>query len=150
MTMTLNELLLRHNFITKIPLKSESGELSKETKVKLMTMRIELSKIHKNFDEDAQEAVKQLKPESFDELAQKADKTEAETAELEAQTKKINEEYNAFLIEKGKEELPFDKKFTEDEYMEIVNVMPGDDIDINGSEIPAADFLEVIFSLFVE
>lgn len=147
--MTLNELLLRHNFIAKVPLKSTSGELSKAAKVKLMGMRIELSKIRKEFDDDAQEAVKGFKPEGFDELYQKEDKTETETKELEMLSQQVNDDYSAFLIEKGKEEIDFDKRFTEDEYMEIVDVMPGDDVDINGSKLPAADFLEVLFSLFV-
>lgn len=148
--MTLNEVLLRHNFITKVPLRSGNAELPKELKVKLMTMRIELSKFQKNLDEDAQEVIKELKSEEFEQLSQKENKTDEDNKKLEELVEQINDEYNAFLIEKGKEEVTFNKKFTDEDYAEIVNIMPGDDLDINGTKIPAADFLEVFYTLFVE
>lgn len=45
-------------------------------------MRIELSKITKEYDADIQEAIKSVKPEGFDELAQKENKTEEESKTL--------------------------------------------------------------------
>lgn len=148
--MTLNEALFKQSFVTKILLKDGNEELSKALKVKIMDFRIKLGKIRKSFDEDAQEAIKGLKPEGFDELAQKQEKTESEEVELKLLTDKINEEYNLFLIEKGKEEVGFDGKFTEDEYHEIISVNAGNDVDINGNKLQAADFLEAIYKLFVE
>lgn len=150
MTMTLNEALIRQNFITKILLKEGKCELTKELKVKVMNMRITLTKIRTQFDADTQEAIKQLKPENFDELAQKQNRTEDEEANLKEMTDKINEEYNLFVIEKGKEDVVFDKTFTEEEYGQIVEVNADNDVDINGNKLQAADFLEVIYSLFVE
>ena len=70
MEMTLNEVLIRHNFITKLLLKDGNSELTKELKVKIMGMRIALSKFRNQFDTDTQEAIKGLKPENFDALAQ--------------------------------------------------------------------------------
>ena len=113
-------------------------------------MRIALSKFRKQFDEDAQEAIKGLKPSDFDALAQKQDKTPEEEEELKSMTDKINEEYNLFLIEKGKEEVIFDESFTDEEYEQILEVNSGNDVEINGNKLQAADFLEVIYSLFVE
>ena len=49
--MTTNEAIARYNFISKVLLKNGNDELSKEMKVKVMSMRIELSKINKQFDE---------------------------------------------------------------------------------------------------
>ena len=147
--MTLNEVLARQNFINKLVLKNGENELPKELKVKLMGMRIKLNKIRNQHDEDSKEAVKGLKPDNFDELYQKEDKTEEEIATLDAMHAKLIEEHNAFLIEKGKEEVEFEGSFTEDEFNEIMYVN-SDDVEINGTPLNGADFLEIIYTLFVE
>ena len=149
MNMTLNEVLARQNFINQLVLKNGENELPKELKVKLMGMRIKLNKIRNQHDEDSKEAVKGLKPDNFDELYQKENKTEEEQAMLDEMHTKLVEEHNAFLIEKGKEEIEFDKTFTEDEFNEIVFVN-SDDVEINGTPLNGADFLEIIYTLFVE
>ena len=114
--MTLNEALMKQNFIVKVLLKDGNEELSKALKVKIMKIRIALGKFRKQFDEDIQEAIKGLKPDNFDELAQKQDKTPEEEEMFKAMSDKINEEYNLFLIEKGKDEVIFNEVFTEEEY----------------------------------
>ena len=149
MNMTLNEVLARQNFINKLVLKNGENELPKELKVKLMGMRIKLNKVRNQHDEDSKEAVKGLKPDNFDELYQKEDKTEEEIATLDAMHAKLIEEHNAFLIEKGKEEVEFEGSFTEDEFNEIMYVN-SDDVEINGTPLNGADFLEIIYTLFVE
>lgn len=148
--MTLNEALIRQNFIAKILLRDGENELSKLLKVKIMSMRIALTKIRTQFDKDCQDAILYLKPEGFDELIRIQEKTEEQENELKIMTDKLNEEYNAFLIEKGKEEVTFDKMFTQDEYDEIVEVNGGNDVTINENTITSADFLEIIHGLFVE
>ena len=147
--MTFNEVLIRHNFITKLLLKDGNSELTKELKVKIMGMRIALSKFRNQFDTDAQEAIKGFKPENFDALAQKQDRTPEEEKELKEMSDKLTEEYNAFVIAKGNELISFDKKFTEEEFGEIMEVNADNDVEINGNKLNAADFLEVIYGLFV-
>lgn len=149
MEMTLNEVLIRHNFITKLLLKNGNSELTKELKVKIMGMRIALSKFRNQFDQDAQEAIKGFKPSNFDALAQKQDRTPEEEKELKEMSDKLTEEYNAFVIAKGNELISFDKKFTEEEFGEIMEVNADNDVEINGNKLNAADFLEVIYGLFV-
>lgn len=149
MTMTLNEVLIRQSFLNQIVLKNDEGELPKDLKVKVMRMRIELNKVRTQFDEDSQEMIKGLKPEGFDELATKEDKTNEEIKELQELTDKLNEEYNLYIIEKGKEEHPFDKKFTSDEYDELINVNVND-VNINGTKLSGEEFLEIFYTLFVE
>ena len=148
--MTTNEALIKQNFITKILLKKDDNELSKELKVKIMGMRIKLGKIRKEFDEDVQEAVKGFTPEGFAELAQKHDKTEEEVKNFEEMNKKINDEYQAYIIKRGQEEVSIDAKLTEDEYNELIEVNADNDVEINGQKINAADFLEILYTLFVE
>lgn len=148
--MTLNEALTKQTFIAKLLLKNGENELSKELKVKIMSARIKLLKLRKEFDEDIKAGVEELKPEGFDELSQKENKSEDEQKELDTKIAKINEEYNLFALELGKKEVDFDFKFTEDEYFEqIVGVNGSNDVEINGNTLPAADFLEVVYSLFV-
>jgi len=148
--MTTNEALVRQNFITKVLLKDGSDELSKGLKVKIMSMRIKLAKIRKEFDEDVQEAIKGFTPEGYAELAQKSEKTDEENAKLVEWNKQIEAEYNEYIKNRGQEEVSIDTKLTEDEYNEILEVNAGNDIEINGQKLIAADFLEVLYSLFVE
>ena len=148
--MTTNEALVKQNFITKVVLKDENAELSKGLKVKVMTMRIKLAKVRKEFDADVQEAIKGFTPDGYAELAQKTDRTEEENSKLSNWNKQIESEYNEYIRNRGQEEVNIDTKLTEDEYNEILEVNAGNDVEINGQKLTAADFLEVLYSLFVE
>lgn len=150
MIMTLNECFIRQNFIIPLKLKDGDAEVSKGVKAKVMAIRIELSKLRKAFEADLQEVVNELKPEGYDALVAKEEKTEEELKQIEEMNEKINDEYNAFVTEKISEEVSFTKKFTEEEYYELVEVNAGNDVTINGTSMPATDFLEVIYSLFVD
>lgn len=147
--MTVNEVMIRHNFITKVLLREGDKELSKDLKVKLMTMRIKLGKIRRDLEDDLQEAVKGLTPDGYRELSMKLDKTEEDKAQVEAWNKQINEEYNAYVDKRGKEEVQIDATLSEDEFAQIIEVNAGNDVEINGTKLNAADFLEVLYSLFV-
>lgn len=142
-------MMIKHNFITKVLLRDGDKELSKDLKVKLMGMRIELGKIRKQLEEDLQEAVKELTPKGYQELIMKEDKTEEDKAQVEAWNKQINEEYNAYVDKRGKEEVQIDTTLSEDEFAQIIEVNAGNDVEINGTKLNATDFLEVLYSLFV-
>lgn len=142
-------MMVKHNFITKVLLRDGDKELSKDLKVKLMSMRIELGKVRKQLEEDLQEAVKELTPKGYQELIVKEDKTEEDKAQVEAWNKQINEEYNAYVDKRGKEEVQIDTTLSEDEFAQIIEVNAGNDVEINGTKLNAADFLEVLYSLFV-
>lgn len=147
--MTTNEVLTRHNFVSKLLLKSDSAELSRDLKVKVMSMRIEYGKVRKQFDEDLQEFVKGLNTTRFNELQVKPDKTPEEQAELQELTDKINGDYQAYVNSRLQEEVVIsDKKFTEEDYAEIVEVNAGNDVEINNTKLDAADFLEIFYTLF--
>jgi hypothetical protein len=151
--MTTNEILTKQNFLTKILLKSGDNELSKGLKVKVMGMRIEYAKVRKQFDEDVQEFIKGVSTERLGELQQikEEDRTDEQKKELQDLINKVNSEYQEYVIEKGKEETSIeDKKFTMDEYNELVEVNADNDVEINGQKINAADFLEILYTLFVE
>ena len=147
--MTLNEALVRQNFLSKIVLRNNENELSKELKIKIIQMRAELNKLRNQFEADSQEVIKELKPEGFDALYVKENKTEEEIAKLNNLTNKLTDEHNTFVLQKGKEEVSFDKKFTLEEYGELMDVNYNE-VEINGNRLPAEDFLEIIYSLFVD
>ena len=150
--MTTNEVLTKQNFLTKLVLKDNENELSKNLKVKIMKMRIEYAKVRKAFDEDLQEFVKDLAPERFRELQQipENERTEEQNKELTELTNKINEDYNAYIIQRGQDEVNVNTtSFTEEEFEEILEVNSGNDVEINGTKVPAADFMEIIYTLFV-
>lgn len=148
--MTTNEAIAKYNFIAKVLMKDGNDELTKELKVKIMSMRIELSKIKKSFDEDCKEFAEQIITDDFRNLAQKQDRTEEEQAEYKVQEDKINEAYNDYVIQRSKKEVDVDTDLTSDEYNEIVAVNASNDIEINGAKIPAGDFLEILYNLFVK
>lgn len=149
--MTLNELLTKQNFLSKIQLKNGDSELSKSLKVKVMSNRIEYAKVRKQFDEDTQEFIKNLTDDHFRELQNKADKTEEENAELKKLTDEANESYIEYVNGKGLEEVYCkEKPITEEDFEEILEVNADNDVEINGNKLSAADFLEIFYTLFVE
>ena len=149
--MILNELLTRQNVITKIELKDNDKELSKELKVKIMRIRLAYNKVKKAFDEDVKEFVEQITTDEYKELVQKTERNEEEEKRFNELTSKINSDYIEFINQKGLEEVSetIDDKFTEDEYAEILDINSGNDVEINGNKIKAADFMEVFYEMFI-
>ena len=149
--MILNEVLTRQNIISKIELKEDNKELPKELKVKIMRIRLAYNKVKKAFDEDVKEFVEQLTTDEYKELAQKQNRTEEEEKKYNELNTQINSDYIEFVNQKGLEEVKetFDDKLNEDEYAEILDVNSGNDVEINGVKIKAADLMEVFYELFV-
>lgn len=150
--MILNDVLTKQNVLTKLVLQDGEKELSKELKVKVMRIRMAYNKIKKQFDSDTQEFVEQLASDEFKELANKTDRTEEETARFNELSSKVDSDYREFLMQKGSEEITdiIDDTFTEDDYMEIVDINSGNDVEINGTNIKAADYLEIFYEIFVK
>lgn len=149
--MILNDLIAKQNVITKLILKDGDKELSKELKVKIMRIRMAYVKAHKAFDTEVQEFMEELIPTEFRELQNKSDRTDEENNRLEELTQTINSEYNVYMLQKGQEEINMiDDSFTEDEYADIIEVNAGNDVEINGNQISAPDFLEIVYGLFVK
>ena len=149
--MTLNDVLTKQNVITKIQLATDSKELPKELKVKIMRMRMAYNKVRKQFDEDLKEFSEQIVPEELKELSNKKERTTEEDERFVELNNKANAEYNEFVIQKSNEEVKdeINDKLTEEEYFEIMEVNAANDVEINGNKIKAADFLEIIYDLFV-
>lgn len=149
--MILNDLLTKQNVFTKILLKDDSKELPKELKVKVMRVRMAYTKIKKAFDAEVQEFTEELLTDEFKELSNKTERTPEEETRFNELSNTINSEYQEFLIQKGREEIDtVEDTLTMDEYSEIVEVNAGNDVEINGNKIPAADFLEIVYDLFVK
>lgn len=149
--MTLNDVLTKQNVITKIILKDGDKELSKELKVKIMRIRMAYNKIKKQFDDDTQEFTNQIISDELRELANKSERTLEEEARFNELNDKANSEYQEYLIQKGLEEVKDtpDDVITMEEYSDILDVNSGNDVEINGNSVKAADLMEIIFDLFV-
>ena len=151
--MTTNEVLHKQNFLSKVLLKDGDVELTRSLKVKIMAMRIEYAKIRKQFEADLQEFVKDLPTDEFKQLQQipEGDRTEEQQTRYQELLDKINGDYNAYVQTRSMEEVDVkNKSLTEDEYFELVNVNANNDVEINGTKLSSADFLEILYSLFVE
>ena len=150
--MTLNDVLTKQNVITKIILKDGDKELPKELKVKIMRIRMAYNKIKKQFDDDTQEFTNQIISDELRELANKSERTPEEEARFNELNDKTNSEYQEYLIQKGLEEvldIP-DDVITMEEYSDILDVNSGNDVEINGNSVKAADLMEIVFDLFVK
>lgn len=149
--MTLNDVLTKQNVITKIILKDGDKELSKELKVKIMRIRMAYNKIKKQFDDDTQEFTNQIISDELRELANKSERTPEEEARFNELNDKTNSEYQEYLIQKGLEEVKDtpDDVITMEEYSDILDVNSGNDVEINGNSVKAADLMEIIFDLFI-
>lgn len=150
--MTLNDVLTKQNVITKIILKDGDKELSKELKVKIMRIRMAYNKIKKQFDDDTQEFTNQIISDELRELANKSERTLEEEARFNELDDKTNSEYQEYLIQKGLEEVKDtpDDVITMEEYSDILDVNSGNDVEINGNSVKAADLMEIVFDLFVK
>ena len=150
--MTLNDVLTKQNVITKIILKDGDKELSKELKVKIMRIRMAYNKIKKQFDDDTQEFTNQIISDELRELANKSERTLEEEARFNELNDKTNSEYQEYLIQKGLEEVKDtpDDVITMEEYSDIPDVNSGNDVEINGNSVKAADLMEIVFDLFVK
>lgn len=150
--MTLNDVLTKQNVITKIILKDGDKELSKELKVKIMRIRMAYNKIKKQFDDDTQEFTNQIISDELRELANKSERTLEEEARFNELNDKANSEYQEYLIQKGLEEVKDtpDDVITMEEYSDILDVNSGNDVEINGNSVKAADLMEIVFDLFVK
>lgn len=149
--MTLHDVLTKQNVITKIILKDGDKELSKELKVKIMRIRMAYNKIKKQFDDDTQEFTNQIISDELRELANKSERTLEEEARFNELNDKTNSEYQEYLIQKGLEEVKDtpDDVITMEEYSDILDVNSGNDVEINGNSVKAADLMEIIFDLFI-
>ena len=150
--MTLNDLLTKQNVITKVVLKEGDKELPKELKVKIMRIRMSYNKIKKQFDEDTQDFTTQIVSDELKQLSGKENRTEQEEARFQELNNKANSEYQEYLVQKGLEEieLPTDDSFTLDEYSDILDINSGNDVEINGNKVKAADLMEIFFDLYVK
>lgn len=149
--MILNELLTRQNVFTKISLSDGEKELPKELKVKIMRIRMSYNKIRKSFDNEVQEFVEELMTDEFKNLQQNNERSEQEEKRFQELSRLIDSEYQEFLIQKGQEETSeIDDSFTVDEYSDILDVNSSKAVEINGNSIPAVDFMEIVYELFVK
>ena len=150
--MTLNDVLTKQNVIAKIILKDGDKELPKELKVKIMRIRMAYNKIKKQFDDDTQEFTNQIISDELRELANKSERTPEEEARFNELNDKTNSEYQEYLIQKGFEEVKDtpDDVITMEEYSDILDVNSGNDVEINGNSVKAADLMEIVFDLFVK
>ena len=149
--MTTNDAIIRYNFISKVLFKDGEATLSKDLKIKIMSMRIEYGKINKVFEEDVKEFTQGILEDRFNELQNKPDRTDEETKELTDLINKYNAETNDYINKRAMDEVEVNEyTLTMDEYMEIMDTNAEKDVTINNQTLNAPDFLEAIHDLFVK
>lgn len=151
MNMILNDVLTKQNLLAQLLLSSNSKELPKELKVKIMRLRMSYAKIKKQFDEEVQVFTSELIPEELNILNAKETKTEEDLIRIKELVNKVNSEYQEFLAQKGSELVSVNEEyFNMDEYADIVDINSSNDVVINNQPLKAADLLEAVYTFFVK
>ena len=149
--MTINDILYRLDHIKNILYKDGNNEISKGLKIKLLNYRIKLSKVEKGLNEDIKEFSEIIIPPELNRLMSKSERTIEEDLEIQNMNNKIQDEYEEFLIVRGREEIDIeDLILTEEEYQEIAMVNINHDVEILNNYVSAQDFLICIHNLFVK
>ena len=152
MNMILNDVLTKHSVLSQVLLTNKEKELPKELKVKIMRLRMSYNKIKKTFEEEVQDFAKVIIPQELVDLNNQSNKTDKDIVRIEEITNKVNSEYQEFVTQKGLEEIStiLEDYFTLDEYSDIVDINSGNDVEINGIQLKATNFLEVFYDLFIK
>ena len=149
--MSINDIIIRYSFVSKILFKDGDNSLSKDLKIKIMSIRIEYGKINRAFEEDVQEFANGIIEDRFKELGNKENKTEEEVNEYNNLVSKYNNETNDYISKYILNEAEVNEyTFTKDEFNEILLTNSDNNVNINNNDIEAADFLESIYTLFVK
>lgn len=148
--MTINEVMARYNFITKINFSDCDKSLDKKLRVKLMKMRIDYNKVKNNIEQDAKSFIESLLTEDVQNLVRKANKSQQELDQVENINKQLTEDYTEYLNQKGQQHSLPDEYLTEDEYLQILEVNTDINTEINGVKLSPSDFMETFYELFVK
>lgn len=151
MEMTINNAVLRYNLISVMKFIDGEYSLSRELKIKLIRLKLDLEKIRDEFVSFQQKAMEEIKTQEYEELLNKENKTPEEVQHLEEITAELNEELGKLIQEKSNEMVNV-KSFdylTEDEFNQILSVNVENNPIINGSKLDFDTYVELIYKSFL-
>lgn len=151
MEMTINNAVLRYNLISVMKFIDGEYSLSRELKIKLIRLKLDLEKIRDEFVSFQQKAMEEIKTQEYEELLNKENKTPEEVKHLEEITAELNEELGKLIQEKSNEMVNV-KSFdylTEDEFNQILSVNVENNPTINGSKLDFDTYIELIYKNFL-
>ena len=151
MEMTINNAVLRYNLIFVMKFIDGEYSLSRELKIKLIRLKLDLEKIRDEFVSFQQKAMEEIKTQEYEELLNKENKTPEEVKHLEEITAELNEELGKLIQEKSNEMVNV-KSFdylTEDEFNQILSVNVENNPIINGSKLDFDTYIELIYKNFL-
>lgn len=149
--MTINNAVLRYNLISVMKFIDGEYSLSRELKIKLIRLKLDLEKIRDEFVSFQQKAMEEIKTQEYEELLNKENKTPEEVQHLEKITAELNEELGKLIQEKSNEMVNV-KSFdylTEDEFNQILSVNVENNPTINGSKLDFDTYVELIYKSFL-
>lgn len=147
--MTIDQCFIAKTFLDAVKISNGKERLKAPTMATLMTMRIDLTNIQKEFRTYQDELAKTIKTPRFTELQEMEERDEEQEKEFKELTTSITAEFDSISRAKAMEETSFKSKFTQEQYQEIMEVNCEGKISIQGNEMSAEDFLETIYMLFV-
>lgn len=144
---------MRYNLLSNLMYKDGDDNLEKNLKIKLIKLKIEFSKINKEFNDYQTQCVETIKTDEFNDLQAKENRTDEEEKRLTEIVNQLNGELNQLLFVKSREEvdIPTFEFLTEDEFNEILLVNANNDnVNINGTKLDSGNFLDLFHTLFIK
>ena len=152
MEMTINNAVLRYNLLSVMRFIDGEYSLSRDLKIKLIRLKLDLEKIRDDFVSFQQKAMEEIKTAEYEELLHKEEKTAEEVQHLEEITAELNEELGKLIQEKSNEMIDV-KSFnylTDDEFNQILSVNVENNPTINGSQLNFDTYIELIYKIFLK
>jgi len=151
MKMSINDALIRYNLLNFVKYTDEDYSLSRELKVKLIRLKLDLEKTYNDFNSFQQKALEEVKTKRYDELVNKENRTEEENVELQKIVAEINEDLNKIVLKKAEEEVSVNFSYlTNDEYNEFLTVNINNEVTINGVKLSPEEYVSLFYRKFVK
>ena len=149
MKMSINDALIRYNLLNFVKYTDEDYSLSRELKVKLIRLKLDLEKTYNEFNSFQQKALEEVKTARYDELVNKEVRTDEENTELQKIVAEINEDLNKIVLKKAEEEVNVNFSYlTNDEYNEFLTVNINNEVTINGVNLSPEEYVSLFYRKF--
>lgn len=151
MKMSINDALIRYNLLNNVKYVDEDYSLSRELKVKLIRLKLDLEKTYNDFNTFQQKALEEVKTPRYNELLANENRSDEENAELQTVINEINEDLNKIVLKKAEEEVNVNFTYlTNDEYNEFLSVNINNEVTINGVKLSAEEYVSLFYHKFVK
>ena len=152
--MSINEAIMRYNLLTPLKYKDGDYSLSRDLKIRLIKLKIELDKVFNDFNAYQEKCIEAVKTDEYNKLIEipENDRTKEQNEKLDEIVRNLNDEMNELLSKKSQEMIQvnaFDY-LSEDEFEQVLEVNVDNEVTINGNTIDGATYISLLHQGFTK